>query len=384
VRKKFLMFLCAGFLGVVQLATAQTPSPPVAVPPGCGAAADHATESLKKDLDQRYDALMKRFQQWKVRADAFNHKYAGREFDAASQDAKDGATEQAWLSQEAQDYGHASEAFKTDVARFMAISKPGLEHTCSAPVPAVDPESVRVINAMNALAKQLGWGADKLARLDKALGRLGFDGDPNSTGVQVRGTWQDVIVRGQDAELVREASQRDGLGFPGAGTQTVNNDCTVFALANAAGLPYGMVAARATELIHQGGWRTAEERANPQAAIEKQGLNGGEVVLLAEAFGQAEIVPSSDFAKTLDAGRRIMINVVPADGKMNSGHEVVLTKTLQHRGETWFEMMDSNQGPQRRLFLSSKELNTILQENGVAFRPNPGTTPKLFRDSGGS
>jgi hypothetical protein len=69
---------------------------------------------------------------------------------------------------------------------------------------------------------------------------------------------------------------------------------------------------------------------------------------------------------------------------MSSGHEVVLTKTFQHRGETWFEMMDSNQGPQRRLFLSSKELNSILEENGVPFRPNRRTTPKLRRNSGGS
>jgi hypothetical protein len=381
---KLWLFLCGGFLGAAQLATAQTPAPPVAVPPGCEVTSDKATLPLKKDLDQRHDALMKRFQQWKVRADTFNQKYGGQEFDAASQEAKDGAAEQAWLSQEAQDYVQASEPFKTDVAKFIALSKPDPEHTCAAPVLGVDPESVRFINAMNAFAKQLGWSTDKLARLDKALHRLGFDGDANSTGVQVRGAWHDMIARGQDPDLMREAYQRDGLGFPGAGAQTVNNDCTVFALANAAGLPYGMVAARATELIHQGGWRTPEERANPQAAIERQGLNGGEVVLLAEAFGQAEVVPSSDFAKTLNAGRPVMVNVVPADGKMNSGHEVVLTKTFQHRGETWFEMMDSNQGPQRRLFLSSKELNTILQENGVAFRPNPGNTPKLLRDSGGS
>jgi hypothetical protein len=384
MRKKLLLFLCAGFLGAVQLATAQTPALPVAVPSECGAASDKPTLSLRKDLDQRHDALLKRFQLWKVRADAFNVKYGGQEFDAGSQEAKDGAAEQGWLSQEAQDYAHSSEAFKTDVAKFIAISKSGLEHDCSASVPAVDPESVRVINAMNALAKQLGWSADKLARLDKALHRLSFDGDPNSTGAQVRATWQDVIARGQDADLMREASPHEGLGIPGAGTQTVNNDCTVFALANAAGLPYGVVAARATELIHQASWRTAEERANPRAVIEKQGLNGGEVVLLAEVFGQAEVVPSSDFVKTLNAGRPVMVNVVPADGNMNSGHEVALTKTFQHRGEAWFVMIDSNQGPTRRLFLSSKELNTMLQENGVAYRPNPETTPKLLRNSGGS
>jgi hypothetical protein len=77
-----------------------------------------------------------------------------------------------------------------------------------------------------------------------------------------------------------------------------------------------------------------------------------------------------------------MINVVPPGGNLSDGHEVVLTKTFQHGGETWFEMMDSNQGPQRRLFLSSQELNTILNENGVAYRPEPGMTPMLLRNGG--
>jgi hypothetical protein len=382
--EKLLMFLCACFLGTVQLAVAQTPSLPVAVPSGCGAAADNASQSSKTDLNHRHDALMKRFQQWKVRADNFNQRYTGREFDADSREAKDGASEQAWLSQEAQDYVHAAKVFKSDVDKFSALNGPANEQPCSESTPTVDPEGVRVINAINALAKKLKWTADKLARLDTALHKLSADGDPNSTAVQIRSTWQGIIARGQDADLVREASEGGGLGFPGAGTQTVNNDCTVFALANAAGLPYGAVAARATELIHQGDWRGADERANPQAVIERHGLNGGEVVMLAEAFGQAEVVASSDFAKTLHAGRPVMINVIPADGNMRSGHEVVLTKTFQHRGETWFEMMDSNQGPQRRLFLSSSELNTMLQENGVSYRPDPGTTPKLIRNSGDS
>jgi hypothetical protein len=384
MRQKLLKLLCATFLGTVQLAVAQTPSRPVAVPTGCAAEADNASRSTKADLNQRHDALMQRFQQWKVRADNFNQKYTGREFVADSQEAKEGAAEQAWLTQEAHDYVSAAKVFNSDVDKFSALNGLLLEQPCSAPVPVEDWDSVRVINAMNTLAKKLGWSAEKLARLDTTLHKLGSDGDPNSTNVQIRAAWRDIIARGQDANLVQEASQVGGLGFPGAGTQTVNNDCTVFALANAAGLPYGAVAARATELIHQGDWRRADERANPQAVIERHGLNGGEVVMLAEAFGQAEVVPSSDFAKTLLAGRPVMINVIPADGKMQSGHEVVLTKTFQHRGATWFEMMDSNQGPQRRLFLSSRELNTMLQENGVAYRPNPGTTPKLLRNSGDS
>ena len=67
-----------------------------------------------------------------------------------------------------------------------------------------------------------------------------------------------------------------------------------------------------------------------------------------------------------------MVNVVPQSGDFKDGHEVVLTKAFQHGGETWYEMMDSNQGPLRRLYLSAKQLNTMLQENGVAYRHRPG------------
>ena len=69
-------------------------------------------------------------------------------------------------------------------------------------------------------------------------------------------------------------------------------------------------------------------------------------------------------------------------GKFMYLESVLPEQGHDHDGETWFVIMDSNQGPQRRLFLSSSELNTILQENGVAFRPESGTTPSLLRDSG--
>lgn len=241
-----------------------------------------------------------------------------------------------------------------------------------------DPEVTRIINEMNALAKRLGWSAEEQDRLATALNRLGSDGDQNVTDTQIRRAWQDVLVRGQDGDIARKAAQGDGPGFPGAGKQSFE-DCTIFALANASGLPYSVVAARATKLIGEGEWRDAAARANPQKAIEQKGLIGGEVVMLAEAFGQAEVVPSSAFAKTLKEGRPVMVNVVPENGNVKGGHEVVLTKAFQHGGETWYEMMDSNQGPQRRLYLSSKELNTMLQENGVAFRPETGTTTKPLR-----
>lgn len=242
----------------------------------------------------------------------------------------------------------------------------------------VPSETARIINEMNALAKRLGWSADEQVRLATALSRLDADGTQGVSDMEIRRAWQDVLARGQDEDLVRKAIQGDGPELSGAGKQSFE-DCAIFALANASGLPYSVVAARANKLIGEGGWRDAAERANPQKTIEEKGLNGGEVIMLAESIGQVEVVPSSAFAKTLKEGRPVMVNVVPENGNVEGGHEVVLTKTFQHDGDTWFEIMDSNQGAQRRLYLSGKELNTLLQENGVAYRPEPGTTTKFLR-----
>lgn len=289
---------------------------------------------------------------------------AGHEFNTSCANVEKGSSRhQACLARQKQ-FNHAVEALSAELnALADAVGAAIKAHT---------------IKSMNALARQLGWGADEQARLAGALNALAFDGDPNATDVQIVRDWREILARGQDGEIARKAAQGDGPGFPSAGEQSFN-DCAVFALANAAGLPYGVAAARAAELIRQGEWRDADERANPQKAIEKRGLTGGEVVMLAEAFGQVEVVSSAHFAKTLKEGRPVMVNVVPQTGDFKDGHEVVLTKAFQHGGETWYEMMDSNQGPLRRLYLSAKQLNTMLQENGVAYRPEPGTTPRLLR-----
>jgi hypothetical protein len=259
-----------------------------------------------------------------------------------------------------------------------ALKQFSVSLAAGAAVDTRDPEVVRIINEMNALAKRLGWSVEEQARLDKALNSFRADGTQNVTRDQIRSAWQDVMARGQDGDLARKAALGDGPGLVGAGTQSFQ-DCAIFALANASGLPYSVVAARATKLISEGGWRDAAERANPQKAIEQRGLIGGEVAMLAESIGQVEMVPSTAFAKTLKLGRPVMVNVVPQDGDVTGGHQVVLSKAFQHGGEIWYEVVDSNQGPQRRLYVSSKELGTVLQENGVAFRPEPGTTTKPLR-----
>ena len=245
-----------------------------------------------------------------------------------------------------------------------------------------DPDTARVINGIEALARRWGWSAAKLARLDRNLRGLDIGG-PIPSQDDIRQAWRDIFARGQDPELVREASQGGGLGFAGAGLQTNHADCTVFAIANATGRTYGEVAALATRIIRSGDWRDRAASDAPQATIESRGLNGGEVVMLAEVFGRGEVTPSAEFARTLQDGRPVMVNVVAKNGDYRFGHEVVLTKTFQHNGQTWYVMLDSYQEGQARRFVNARELNIMLKENGVAYRPNPRTTPQLLRDGSG-
>jgi hypothetical protein len=101
--------------------------------------------------------------------------------------------------------------------------------------------------------------------------------------------------------------------------------------------------------------------------------------MLAEAFGQAEVVKPTEFAQTLKAGHPVLVNVVPRNGDTDAGHQIVLAKTFQRGRETWFEVIDSAEGPLKRLHMSARELDLLIHENGVAFRPAPGATPALLR-----
>jgi len=387
VTNTFSLLLClVMFIASAFRLHAQRIQPPIAIPDESAINNDPANLSLKKELDQRYQILKQRFENWNAQATAYNAQYGGRDFKDGSTEAAAGITEQSRLSKSLKSYERDSSLFTADVARLhlkkiASTASPSLTDTATGDVdPCPEKKVADIIDAMNALARRLGWSEEKLTRLDASLKKLDFDGDPDATPKDIQHAWQDVVSRGADSTIAREAANGRGPGFAGAGKQTNLNDCAIFALANAADLPYGVAAARATDLIRQGEWRDAAERANPQKAIEKHGLMGGEVLLLAEAFGQAEVVNGTDFAKTLKEGRPIMLNVVPSRGQ--GAHEVVLTKTFQHNGSTWYEMMESTRGPERRLYLSAKELSIMQQENGVAFRPNPRKTPKLLRESG--
>jgi hypothetical protein len=365
--------------------------PPVAVPDGTAIDPDPSNLALKKNLDRRFPALQQRFQQWNAQAAAFNARYGGRDFKDGSAEAAAGLAEQSRLSKLLKNYQREANRFKTDVGRLRPKSAGAANPSpAPSPSPAVDgavsgdkPErddqlalttESEIVDAMDALGARLGWSKDKQDHLDQELRKLGYQRFPDPD--QVRQTWQNILDRGPESVFARKASAGGEPGFAGAGRQTSFTDCAVFALANASGLPYGVVGARATDLIRQGEWHSGNDRKNPQQTVEHKGLNGGEVVILAETFGQAEVVPDKDFANTLKNGHPVLVNVVPSGGQ--GQHEVVLTKTFQFGGATWYEMMESYTGPQRRLYLSAAELKSMQKENGVAFLPEAGRTPKLL------
>lgn len=243
------------------------------------------------------------------------------------------------------------------------------------PVPTSKLSSAEfTIKEMNDLAKKLGWSDKELTRLNKSLTDLVGDGDSFDTPDSVIAkTWD--TLKGRPSGLYEsEAKKGYGPDFPAAGKQS-GQDCALFALANATGEPYSIVSARAGELLREGKWR--EDHANLEQAVKAGGLNGGEVIMLAESFGQAKVVEASEFSSQLKAGHPVLLNLVPPDG--SGGHEVVLTKSFQHEGETWYEMMDSNQSPDRRLYLSHKELRMLQQEKGVVYEKDEGKTPILLR-----
>jgi len=242
-------------------------------------------------------------------------------------------------------------------------------------------EDERVIDGITAYTKRLGWTEDEQTRLKNALNGLRLVTEDKYEPLRIRESWTNIAARSSSGEVAREAARGEGPGLYGSGTQTGSQDCAIFALATAAGQPYGVVAARATQIIREGEWRSASDRANPQGVFlkERGGLNGGEVVMLAEAFGQAEVVKPTEFAQTLKAGRPVLVNVVPRNGDTDAGHQIVLAKTFQRGGETWYEVIDSARGPMRRLYMSASELNLLIHENGVAYRPERRSTPALLR-----
>lgn len=104
------------------------------------------------------------------------------------------------------------------------LGLPGTHPAAPAAGPAMDRPAR--LAAIQALAKELGWSPEERTRLRTALQALALDGDLEATSQQIRAAWTAV-----------HDPARQALATPGpvgAGTQTVHEDCTIFALANAA------------------------------------------------------------------------------------------------------------------------------------------------------
>lgn len=249
------------------------------------------------------------------------------------------------------------------------------------PGPPRDPalvEAERLIRQMKELAVKMGWPPDECKRVAMALDRLGALELKETPRARIEALWRACDARRGDAALLEALARAGGAGPVGRGRQTVHNDCVLFAVSQASGVPYGLVSNRAAEIVRRAEWRGAADRKDPSAALTR-GLNGGELVLLVESLGRAEVVKSAAFAKVLEDGKPVLVNVTPPGGE-GGGHQVVLTKTFRHGGKTWFVMRESNRGLDELVFLQAEELESLLGEaGGIVFRSDPGRTPTLLR-----
>jgi hypothetical protein len=363
---------------------------------------------VASQLNAQRQALLERLDVVKINMAIHNKKCSSVVKDSAED--KECLKSMGVVEEQMREYSTGVRAFNKTVAQAITSSQPAPAHKSDLrdavapklPPGIIDPNDARlgraetpqarrrppteeeVIRSIIDQAKALGWSAKKLTRLDKALRNLDLDDNDYRVGTaaEVSRVWSEVESRTPDKTLARDTSRGQGPSLPPGRMQTEYNDCTIFSLANAARLPYGVVAARATEVVRGAAYRSAGERANPQKAIEKRGLNGGEVIMLAESFGRAEVAPPAAFARTLMNGKPILVRLAYPTGNPKDpldGHEVVLTKTFLHNGERWYEMMNSQESPWKRQYVSETELRTLLTEKGVAYAPEPGTVVKPLR-----
>lgn len=241
------------------------------------------------------------------------------------------------------------------------------------------------VGMIQRLAQSRGWSAEEQQRLTDVLNNL--DPDSISDEEMLRRmrareqTWTTITARSTDAGLAAAAAQGQGPALYSSGWQSgVYDDCAVFALATAAGVPYGIVADRALGLVRDAAWRDAEERSDPMQVLRRGGggLTGGEVVMLAEMLGQAEVVRLDQMADTLRQGRPVLVTAA-LNFTASSLHQIVLSRTFEHNGQVWFEAIDSQAAGNQRIFLSYDELVVNGYGNGVSYRPEANTTPALLR-----
>lgn len=236
------------------------------------------------------------------------------------------------------------------------------------------------IDAAIQFARAGAWSQAEIDRLSKALdGTRGFETVDNKA--RNRSVWAAIEKRAADPLLAQAAAQGDGAELLLSGWQSGQfADCAIFAIATATGAPYGVIAARANELVKSASWRSAFYRNDPQQAFSERGggLNDYEIALLGEAFGQISAVEPSEYAATVRSGRAILLPVATAGG---SAHEVVLARTFRHDGSDWFEILDSTRSePEKKLYLSASDLRTIALAKGLTVKGNWPDAVPLLRD----
>lgn len=235
------------------------------------------------------------------------------------------------------------------------------------------------IPAMLAAARAQGLSEDEIRRAELALDNLGLKSVQPRNRQRATEIWSNMRRRSLDPAFLQAAARGAGSRLFESGWQSGRyDDCALFALATAADIPYGVVAASTNELLAKASWRVETDRKDTRRVFQLAGgLNGGEVIVLAELFGRAAIVRPDAFASTVSGGRPILISVATAG---RSNHQVVLTRTFKHQGSTWFELIDSGQkNVTQHLFLTATELTSLLRENGVTVAPEKKRAPRLLR-----
>lgn len=238
---------------------------------------------------------------------------------------------------------------------------------------AYDVDESKIVSGLLAYARKKNLDDKEVARIEAAFDEYGLRGEAK-TKADVAKAWAAVKARQGDPTLAQKLAAGVGPHLVWSGTQTRYQDCTIFALANAANVPYGYVAGLAGEIIRQGRYRSAAARLQPQTVIEARGLAAGEVIVLAEVLGQVGVVERSAFAERLARSQAVLVAVWPEKGR--GSHQVVLNKTFTHEGKTWFGLIDSNIG---QMILREDELALLLQDTGIVYTRDPKRTVRPLR-----
>jgi tetratricopeptide (TPR) repeat protein len=223
-----------------------------------------------------------------------------------------------------------------------------------------DDDATAVRRSINAAVRD--WDRAERGRIRTAFAALENFTDRSEGMPEIDAIWNDM----------RRAQRPADVSFLSAGLSPAGlqrgQECAVYAMATASGRSYEEVATLAAAIIARAAYRSRGERENPRGTLHSAGLNGGELLVLAEALGQAEVIQPERFAATVRDGRPVMVAVWIPSGQRVERHQIVLSGAFEYQGATWFEVIDSNQT--HRNYVSLENLSRILAEPGVAYRPD--------------